>query len=197
MKSPETPYDGMPIVRKKRESLAPVDIVGITGMLPNRSFVTFATGSMISADSFAGGDAGRASRRRRRRLDAVVGDQRDLGHGEDWYGGFGRDALHAEMFHDRVVQRLVARFLADLDHAGNLVRLGFAHKVCDGSVEYEDFQRGHAPLLINAFEQVLRHDAFERFGKCRADLVLLVSGEYVDDTIHRLGSARRVKRAED
>jgi len=33
----------------------------------------------------------------------------------------GRDAFHADMFHDMVVERLVAGFFADLDHPVNLV----------------------------------------------------------------------------
>ena len=87
--------------------------------------------------------------------------------------------------------------LADLDHAGNLVRLAFAHQVGDGGGEHQDFQRGHAAFLVDPLEEVLRDDAFERFGKRRADLVLLLGGEDVDDAVHRLGGAGRVQRAED
>ena len=72
-----------------------------------------------------------------------------------------RDAFHPQMFHDMVVQGLVARFLADLDHARNLVRLALAHEVGDGGVENQNFKRGDAAFLVYAFELRLRHDAFE------------------------------------
>ena len=87
--------------------------------------------------------------------------------------------------------------LADLDHAGDLVGLAFAHEVGDGRGEDQDFQRGHAALLVNPLEEVLGDDALERFGKGRANLVLLLGGEDVDDAVHGLGGAGGVQRAED
>ena len=101
------------------------------------------------------------------------------------------------MLHDRVVQRLVALLLADLDHAGDLVGLAFADEVRDRHVDDENFQRGDAARLVDAFEKVLRDDAFERFGKRGANLVLLVGRENVDDTIDCFRRARGVQRAED
>ena len=83
----------------------------------------------------------------------------------------------AQMFHDGVVERLVALLLADLDHAGNLVGLALAHEVGDGGVEHEDFQGGHAAGFVDAAEEVLGDDALERFGQGRADLVLLAGRE--------------------
>ena len=109
----------------------------------------------------------------------------------------GRNSFHPQMLHDRVIQRLVAVLLADLNHAGNLVGLAFAHEVRDGRGEHENFQRGHAAFFIDALEKILRDDAFERFRKRRADFVLLFGRENVDDTIDGLGGARRVQRAEN
>ncbi len=71
-------------------------------------------------------------------------------------GLFGRNPFHPQMFHDRIVERLITRFFADLNHAGNLVGLGFTHEVRDGGIENEDFQRGDAAFFINALEQILR-----------------------------------------
>ena len=112
-------------------------------------------------------------------------------------GVFRRNAFHAHVLHDVVVQRLVAVFFADLDHAGNLVGLAFAHQVGDGGVEDQDFKRRDAAFLVRALEQGLRHDAFQGFGKRLADLVLLVGGKHVNDTVHGLGGALGVQGAED
>src|SRR5438477_530479 len=101
------------------------------------------------------------------------------------------------MIHNRVIEGLVAQFFADLDHAGQLMRFAFAHEICDGGGEHEHFQRGDTSFLIDAFEKVLRHDASKRFGQGCANLVLLFGRENVDDTIDRLGSARRVQSAKN
>src|SRR5262245_20536142 len=69
-----------------------------------------------------------------------------------------RVPLHAQMFHNGIIQRLIAQFLADLDHARDLVRLAFAHEVGDGRREHENLHRSDAALLINAFEQMLGDD---------------------------------------
>ncbi len=101
------------------------------------------------------------------------------------------------MLHNRIVQRLITDLLADLDHAGNLVRLAFAHEVGDGRSEDEDFQRRDTPFLVDPLEQVLGNNPFEGFGKGRANLVLLLGRKDVDDTIHGLRGVRGVQRAED
>ena len=49
---------------------------------------------------------------------------------------FGRNARVPEVFQDRVVQRLVAFFLTDLKHAGDLVRFSLAHEIGDGGVDH-------------------------------------------------------------
>src|ERR1043166_3205722 len=103
----------------------------------------------------------------------------------------------AQVIHDGVVQRLITFFLADLDHARDLVRLAFAHQVGNGEVDDQDFERSHPARLINALEEILRDDAFERFGERGANLILLVSGKYVDDTIYRLRRAGGVQSSED
>ena len=59
-------------------------------------------------------------------------------------GFFGRNPRVPQMFHDRVVERLVAFFLAHLNHAGDLVGLAFANEVRDRHVDDENFQRGDA-----------------------------------------------------
>jgi len=104
--------------------------------------------------------------------------------------------FHFDVFHDGVVQGLVAETLADLDHAGNLVRLGFADEVADGGGDHEDFQGGDASLLVDSFEEVLGDHTAQGFGQAGSDLVLLFGREDVDDTVDRLGGALGVKRSE-
>ena len=53
------------------------------------------------------------------------------------------------------------------------------------------------PFLSLRLNRCLRHDALQRLGKRRADFVLLVGGKNVNDTVHRLGRALRVQRAEN
>ena len=45
--------------------------------------------------------------------------------------------------------------MKDLDHAGDLVCLAFADQVGNRTGEHEDFERSHAPLLVDATEEVL------------------------------------------
>ena len=90
---------------------------------------------------------------------------------------FGRNPFHAHVLHDVIVERLIADFLADLDHARNLVGFAFADEVGDGGVENQNFKRRDAALSCPALEQGLRHNAFERLGKRLADFVLLVRRE--------------------
>ena len=100
------------------------------------------------------------------------------------------------MFHNRIVQRLIAEFLAHLNHARNLVRLAFADQVCDCGGENEDFKRGHSAFLVNPLEEALRHNSLERFGKCCADFVLLFGRKHVDHAVHGFGGAGGVERPE-
>src|SRR5258708_8471656 len=65
--------------------------------------------------------------------------------------------LFRSMFHDGIVERLVAQFLAHLDHAGNLVSFAFAHEVGDGGGEYQNFKRGDPPPFLHAFERPEEH----------------------------------------
>ena len=51
--------------------------------------------------------------------------------------------------------------------------------------------------FVDALEKILRDDAFERFGKRGANLVLLIRRENVDDAVDRLGRARSMQGAED
>src|SRR2546422_8521212 len=52
--TPDTPYTGMPVLRRYSPSVAPVSIVGTTGMF-HRRLVTRSTGAMISGFSGEGG----------------------------------------------------------------------------------------------------------------------------------------------
>ncbi len=88
-------------------------------------------------------------------------------------------------------------FLPDLDHARDLVRLAFADEVGDRHVDDQNFQRGDAACFVDALEEVLRDHALERFGKGGADLVLLIGGKHVDDTVDGFGGAGGMQRAED
>ena len=106
---------------------------------------------------------------------------------------FRADHLLVQKIHDRVVERLHSVFLSDLQHAGNLECLRFADQVGDGRRDDQDFQRRHAALDIDALEQVLRDDAFQRFRERVADLVLLRGREDVDDAVDRLCRARRMQ----
>ena len=63
-----------------------------------------------------------------------------------------RDAPHAQVFQDGVIQRLVANLLANLDHTGNLVSFALAHEIGNGCREHENFERSDAPLLVNSLE---------------------------------------------
>ena len=96
----------------------------------------------------------------------------------------GRNARMAEMLHDRVVERLVAFLLADLNHAGDLVGLAFANEVRDRHIDDENLQRGDSAWFVDSFEKILRDYALQRFGQGRADLVLLVRRENVDDSVN-------------
>src|SRR6266550_2161042 len=51
---------------------------------------------------------------------------------------FRRDAFHSHVLENRVVQRLIAELLADLDHAGDLMGLAFAHKIGDGGGKHQN-----------------------------------------------------------
>ena len=73
----------------------------------------------------------------------------------------------------------------------------FAHEVRDRHVDDQNFQSGDASRFVDAFEKVLRDDAFERFGQGGANLVLLIGRENVDDTIDRFGGARSVQCSEN
>ena len=101
------------------------------------------------------------------------------------------------MFHNRVIEGLIALLLSDLHHAGNLMRLALADQVCNRRVHDQHFQRGHPSRLVDSPKKVLRHHALERFRQARFDLVLLVGRKYVDHAVDRLRSARSVQRAED
>src|ERR1039458_6167310 len=92
-------------------------------------------------------------------------------------GFFWRNSFHADVFHDGVVEGLIPDFLADLDHARNLMRLALAHQVGNGRGEDQDFKGRHAALLVDPLEKVLSNDAFESFGERRANLVLLLGWE--------------------
>ena len=50
-------------------------------------------------------------------------------------------------------------FLADLNHAGNLVCLAFTHEVGHGGGEHENLQRRTTAFLVHAFEKILCDDA--------------------------------------
>src|SRR5947207_14451519 len=99
------------------------------------------------------------------------------------------------MFHDRVVQRLIAFFLADLNHARDLVRFSFAHKVRDGGVDDQNFERGDATRLVDALEKILRNYDLERFGEGGANLILLRGRKDIDDTVDRVGRVGRAQSA--
>src|SRR5215467_16356581 len=107
-----------------------------------------------------------------------------------------RDALHSQMIHDGVIERLVADSLADLDHAGDLVSLAFADKVRDGGSEDQDLESSHTSFFIDALKKILGYYTFECFREGRADFVLLFGREYVDHTIHGFGGAGSVEGAE-
>src|ERR1051325_2006376 len=79
-------------------------------------------------------------------------------------GLFGGNPLHAQVLHDRVVKRLVAQLFAHLNHARDLMGFALAHEVRNSGGEHENLHRRDAPLLVNALEQALGDDAFERFG---------------------------------
>ena len=76
------------------------------------------------------------------------------------------------MFHDRIVKRRVAHFLADLNHAGNLMCLAFAHQIRNGGGEDKDLQRGkkmgNTPLDDSIMEhlRMKRISAEEAYDKC-------------------------------
>jgi len=86
----------------------------------------------------------------------------------------GRNSFHSQVFHDRVIQRLVPHFLADLNHARDLMRLAFAHQVRDCRREHENFQRRHSPLFIE------RKRIVELAGKHRLPAIY-VQKEFVDE----------------
>src|SRR4051812_32739334 len=101
------------------------------------------------------------------------------------------------MFEDGVVERLVADFFADLDHAWDLVSFAFANQVCDGGGENENFQGSDAAFFVDPSEKILGNDTFESFGEGRADFVLLLGREDVDDTVDGFSGAGSMQGAEN
>src|SRR5215510_5290528 len=97
--------------------------------------------------------------------------------------------------HDGVVERLHAELLAGLDGRRDLHRLAFADQVADGGGADQDLQRGAAPLLVDALEEVLGHDDLETGGETVAHLRLLLGREHLDDAVDGLGRAGGVERA--
>ncbi len=77
------------------------------------------------------------------------------------------------------------------------MRFAFTDEVGNGRGEHQNLEGGHAALFVDAFEQVLRNNAFECFRKRGANFVLLFGREHVDDTIDRLGRAGSMQCAED
>src|SRR5256885_6983997 len=71
-------------------------------------------------------------------------------------GLFLRNTRVSQVVHDRVVERLIAFFLADLKHARDLVGFPFAHEIRDRGIDHQDLERGDAARFIDALEQVLR-----------------------------------------
>src|ERR1043165_129603 len=84
---------------------------------------------------------------------------------------FGRNAFHSQVLHNRVIQRLIAELLADLNHAGNLMRLAFANEVGNSSREDQNFKGSDAAFLVDTLEQVLSNDSLQSFGERRANFV--------------------------
>ena len=62
----------------------------------------------------------------------------------------------------------------------------FTHEIRDGHVDDQDFERGDAAWFIDAFEKILRDDAFQRFSQRRANLVLLIRRENIDNAVDGL-----------
>src|SRR5262245_46964235 len=103
----------------------------------------------------------------------------------------------SQMIHDRVVQRLVPLFLADLDHHSNLIGLAFTTELGDSHVDDQNFKRRNSSGDIDSFEEILRDYALKRFGERGADLVLLISREYVDDAVDSFSRAGRMQSAKN
>src|SRR5258708_19723250 len=87
------------------------------------------------------------------------------------------------MLHDRVVQRLIAFFLADLNHARDLVRFSFAHEVRNGGVDDQNLERSNAAWFVDALEQVLGNHTLDRFRHNGPDFIFLPSPNTLYDTI--------------
>ena len=77
------------------------------------------------------------------------------------------------------------------------MRLAFADQVGDRRGEHKNLHRRDTPFFVNTAEQALGDDAFKRFGKRRADFILLVGRKNVDHAVHRLGGALGVQGAKD
>ena len=101
------------------------------------------------------------------------------------------------MIENRIIERLIALFLADLDHARDLVGLCFANQIRDRDVDHQNFKRSDASRFVDPLEEILRHHPFERFSQGSTDLVLLIRRKNVDDPIDRFGRARGMQGSEN
>ena len=101
------------------------------------------------------------------------------------------------MIHDGIIERLISLLLANLDHAGDLMRLSFADEISNSDVDDENFQSSDATGLVDPLKQILRDYAFERFSQRGANLVLLAGREHINDAVNRLGGAGCVQSTEN
>ena len=97
---------------------------------------------------------------------------------------------------DVVVEELHPELVPGLNRGVNTERFVFADKVRDSGRNDEHFVSGDAAPL-NAREELLRQNADNRRRQLRADLLLLVRRENVDDTVDRPLRPGGVERAED
>src|SRR2546427_11966734 len=110
---------------------------------------------------------------------------------------FRADPTFLQHRHDGVVERLHAVLLARLDGRRNLDGLALADEVAHGRRADEDLERRAAALLVDALEEILRHDELETGGESVAHLRLLLGREDFDDAVERLGGVGGVQGAED
>src|SRR5437867_182380 len=119
---------------------------------------------------------------------------RVLGFGDDFFTG---DHAGQVFLDQETIQRHHAIFRAGLDVRLNAERLVVANQRGNRRRVDHDFKNGDAARHVHARKEQLRDDRLQNRRKLDADLLLLVRGKSIDDTVNGFRRAGGVEGAED
>src|SRR3954451_11821627 len=120
-----------------------------------------------------------------------------LGRAGPGLGQLAADLLAADEVGERRVHRLHAVGPAGLERRVDLVALALADQVAHGRRGDEHLAGADTALAVDGRQQLLGDDALQGDRQLRADLVLLLRRERVDDAVDGLRRVLGVKRRED